>query len=97
MTIYLKDSRRELVDLVPKIQHLCGGLPLLIEGLDHVRGNGHESAALGWLEIALAGAVLFAFVKELRDARQKARGHHSATHHPALALVRFGGGSSPDF
>jgi hypothetical protein len=75
--IYLHDKRRQFVAWLPKLQHLIGGMPLLLNG---VRKLGDETERLmAILEIAVASIVLVAFVKELHA---ELRAHGKPVHSP---------------
>jgi len=77
-TIYLDDKRRETAQLVPKIQHAFGGIPLLMTAIAHLR-EGIDLPIAG-LELAIAVVVLGTFVKDLRAAMRHRRNPHAAGH-----------------
>lgn len=77
MTVYLEDKRADFAGLAGKIQHLCGGFPLLAFGVEKLRAG--EEIPIALLEIAIAAIVLIAFAIELRALRRKlqsAGAHH---------------------
>ena len=75
MIIYLEDKRREVTDWFPKIQHLVAGVPLLYSGVANLKEAAER--VIGGLEIAIALLLIAAFLKELREARHRAAGHHT--------------------
>jgi hypothetical protein len=76
MIIYLHDKRWQVAQWLPKIQHLLGGFPLLIGGIQKLGDESDRPIAV--VEIAVALVVLVAFVKELH-AELRSHGHsHSS-------------------
>jgi hypothetical protein len=73
VTLYLEDNRRKISEWIQKIQHLCAGLPIFLTGVKHLQEGSERS--LGAFEIALAGCVLFTFIKEFRALRRTADDH----------------------
>jgi hypothetical protein len=80
LTIYLDDRRRRAAGWISKIQHVIAGIPLLIVGIEKFAADAAERP-IATLEIAIALAVLVAFVRELRaEFRQSKSEHGEATH-----------------
>src|SRR5215471_3374196 len=75
MIIYLHDKRWQVVQWMPKIQHLVGGFPLLVGGIRKLGDESERPIAI--VEIAVALVVLAAFVKELHAELRSYRHSHS--------------------
>ena len=73
MIIYLEDKRRELAQMVPKIQHMIAGVPLFFVGLSKLGGDAAE-IPMAIVEILVAVGVLATFAWEARAVR-----HHLVT------------------
>lgn len=88
MIIYLHDKRRQAAQWLPKIQHVLGGVPLLLSGLSKLADQAERPMAL--VEIAVAAVVLAAFVKELRAEIRAVRNHaHEGAAAPHSAFGWF--------
>jgi hypothetical protein len=70
ITIQLDDKRRQLGALWQKVQHVIGGVPLLMAGIDRFQGATGSGRALAVAEIVVAATLLAMFV---RDVRRMAR------------------------
>jgi len=75
--IYLHDKRRQLAAWLPKIQHLVGGMPLLLSGVQKLGDETERPMAI--VEIAVASIVLAAFIRELHA---EIRAHGRPVHSP---------------
>jgi hypothetical protein len=72
VTIYLQRKPRPIAEWLPKVQHLIGGVPLLLDGVAKLGEQAERPMAI--VEIAVATVVVAAFVKELR-AHVRSHGH----------------------
>jgi hypothetical protein len=73
-TIYLEDRRREAARLMTKIQHLVGGLPLLLTGIQNFKEGVERPLAV--LEIGIAVVLLVTFARDAMALRR----HNHAKH-----------------
>src|SRR5262249_36210214 len=74
------DRRKDMAEMLPKLQHLLGGLPLLMTGLENLQDGGERMLAL--FEIVLASVLLVTFVKELRIALRHKKHEPGHAHSP---------------
>ena len=79
--IPLLSRRRDLGQLLQKVQHAVPAIPLLLHGLDRLRHDPHAwSLALGAAEVAAGGLVIGAFVRHARAMRRGGEISHAAHH-----------------
>jgi hypothetical protein len=76
VVIYLQDKRRQAAAWLQKIQHLIGGVPLLLSGVQNFADDAERPMAV--VEIVIALLVLTAFIKETRDELRKRGEHHDS-------------------
>ena len=77
-TIQLDDRRKEIAQMIPKLQHLFGGVPLLITGLQNLQAGDERLLAL--FEVGLAVMLLATFIKDLRAAFRHKKHEPGHTH-----------------
>lgn len=66
ITIQLDDKRRRIGAWWQKAQHIIGGVPLLLAGVDRFQVATGAGRALALAEIAFAGALFVMFVRDVR-------------------------------
>ena len=74
MIIYLDDRRLQAADLVSKIQHVSGGIPLLTIGLQKI-SIGESDWPIAVVEVILASVVLVLFLRDVRAFRRREAAH----------------------
>ena len=80
-TVVLRSKRRELGQALQKFQHAIPAVPLLMAGVQAIRGGEHGVAlALGIFEIATSVALLGTVVWEIR-AMRRPKVHTGHAHH----------------
>src|SRR5262249_27483411 len=84
------DKRRETAQLIPKLQHAFGGIPLLTTAIAHL-SEGIDLPIAG-LELAIAVIVLGTFLKDLRAAVRHRRNAH-AGHHSVVGWFDLAAGA----
>src|SRR5262245_49914069 len=89
-TIYLNDKRREVRQIVPKLQHAIAGVPLLFTAVEHLREGADRPIAV--LELAIAIVVLGTFIQDLRATLHHRRNPHAAKH-PAIGWFDLAAGA----
>lgn len=81
ITIQLDDKRRKLAAWWQKVQHIVGGAPLLLAGVNRFQLSAGMGRALALVEISVAGALLAIFVRDVRNAvRQRGASPKSQPH-----------------
>jgi hypothetical protein len=88
MIIYLEDKRRDALELVPKVQHLMAGVPLMWTGLHNLTAGEAAERPMAILEIAVAAIVFFTFLKDVYAARR----HRHSHKHPSVGWFDLAAG-----
>jgi hypothetical protein len=83
LTVPLKSKRREKALALQKFQHAIPAIPLLLTGLEAIRGGEHGFAlALGMFEIITSVLLVGTVLREIRAMRRPAdAGHMPHAHH----------------
>ena len=91
-TVPLKSKRRERAQALQKFQHVIPAVPLLLAGLQAIRGGAHGFAlALGAFEIGTSVLLIATMVRELRALGRPAT-HAAHAHHGVDWIEIFAAG-----